>query len=59
VSRVDAPAVLMRLEIAYMEEQIKKLGGKMEGAGREKSLYPYFFSPSEEIGITNRLIHGE
>lgn len=57
--RVGAPAVLMRLEIAYMDEQIEKFGGKMEDAGREKSLYPYFFSRSEEKGITNRLLHGE
>ncbi len=57
-SRVSAPAVLLRLEIDYMERQILKFGGKMEGAGKERSLYPYFFSKAEEQGITNRLLQG-
>jgi hypothetical protein len=57
--RVKAPAILLRLSLGYMDEQIRKFGGMLESAGREKSLYPYFFSKAEEIGITNRLIHGE
>lgn len=58
-NRVNAPAMLLRQECQYVAQQIKKFGGKMEKAGNERSLYPYFFSASEEIGISNRLLHGE
>lgn len=57
-SRVNAPAVLLRLEIDYMDQQILNWGGQMEAAGRERSLYPYFFSKAEEQGITHRLLQG-
>ena len=53
--RVNAPAVLLKVETSYVETQIAKFGGKMETAAKEKSLYPYFFSKMDEIGITNRL----
>ena len=57
--RVNAPAVLLRLEIDYVDQQIKLLGGKIEAARGEHSLYPYFFSKKDEEGITQRLLHGE
>lgn len=57
--RVNAPAVLLRLELDYVDQQISKFGGQMELAGMEKSLYPYFFTKAEEAGITNRLLHGD
>lgn len=57
--RVNAPAVLLRLEIDYVDQQIELLGGKTEAARSEKSLYPYFFSKNDEIGICNRLAQGE
>lgn len=57
--RVSAPAILLRLSLEYMDQQIRKFGGMLESAGREKSIYPYFFSKTEETGITNRLLHGE
>ena len=53
--RVNAPAVLLRVETNYVEMQIAKFGGKMESAADEKSLYPYSFSKMDEIGIANRL----
>ena len=53
--RVNAPAVLLRVETNYVEMQIAKFGGKMESAANEKSLYPYSFSKMDEIGIANRL----
>ena len=53
--RVNAPAVLLRLELGYVRSQIAKFGGKPELAAGEKSLYPYAFSASEEVGIANRL----
>ena len=57
-TRVDAPAVLLRLKLEYMAEQIDKFGGLMEQHGQEKSFYPYFFSLQDESGITNRLKMG-
>jgi hypothetical protein len=57
-TRVEAPAVLLRLELKYMSEQIHKFGGLMEKHGKEKSFYPYFFSRLDELGITGRLITG-
>lgn len=57
-TRVNAPAVLLRLELEHMKEQINKFGGLMENHGKEKSFYPYFFSRFDEPGITDRLING-
>jgi hypothetical protein len=54
--RVNATAVLMRLKFDYLEQQIAIFGGKAGLGKTEKSLYPYFFSPTEEGGITRRLI---
>lgn len=53
--RVNAPAFLLWLDLGYAEFQIRKLGGASSHPGPEKSLYPYFFSPREEEGITHRL----
>lgn len=58
-ARVNAPAVLLRLEIDYVDQQIELLGGKTEAAKGEHSLYPYFFSKEDEVGITERLLHSE
>ncbi len=58
-SRVNAPAVLLRLELEYVDQQIELLGGNADTVGGVRSLYPYFFNKSDEVGITNRLIHGE
>lgn len=57
--RVNAPAVLLRLELEYVDQQIESLGGKVDGAGNVRSLYPFFFNKNDEVGITHRLIHGE
>jgi hypothetical protein len=56
-TRVNAPAVLLRLELGYMKEQIQKFGGLMEQHGKEKSFYPYFFPRWDEPGITDRLMN--
>jgi hypothetical protein len=53
--RVNAPAVLLRIDFSYVAEQVRKLGGRCEQARGEKSLYPYFFSPEDEGGIIARL----
>lgn len=54
--RVNAPAVLLRVETAYMDAQIRKFGGLAEAAKGEKSIYPYFFSKADEVGIAQRLL---
>lgn len=53
--RVNAPAFLLWLDLEYVEEQIRKFGGTSDNADATRSLYPYFFSPREEAGITQRL----
>ncbi|MES2322172.1 MAG: N-acetyltransferase [Pseudomonadota bacterium] len=55
-TRVDAPAHLMWLSVAYMGEQIARFGGHNSHPGDERSLYPYFFSQREEEGLAGRLI---
>lgn len=53
--RVNAPAILLRLDLDFAHQQITKFGGQMECALEEKSLYPFFFSQLDEDGITKRL----
>jgi hypothetical protein len=57
-TRVGAPAVLLRLDLAYMGRQIRQFGGLMEQHGGERSFYPYFFPAWDEPGITARLEQG-
>jgi hypothetical protein len=56
--RANAPAMLLRLEGDYIARQIQSFGGKGKAAHGEKSLYPYFLSPNDEAGITQRLLRG-
>jgi hypothetical protein len=53
--RVDAPAVLLSLDLNYAKEQIEIYGGKPQLASSERSAYPYFFSALDEDGIVGRL----
>jgi hypothetical protein len=57
-TRVGAPAVLLRLDLNHMGEQIRRYGGQMDSQGSERSFYPYFFPLRDEPGITTRLIQG-
>lgn len=57
--RVNAPAVLLKLDLAYADEQVKKYGGLGASAQGVKNLYPYWFSKEDELGITQRLLKGE
>jgi hypothetical protein len=57
-SRVNAPAVLLQLECQSMEEKIRRQGGCIERHIKEKSFYPYFFSPNDESVIAKRLALG-
>ncbi|OWW22856.1 hypothetical protein AYR66_13785 [Noviherbaspirillum denitrificans] len=55
--RVNAPAFLLWLDLDHVEDQIQQHGGTSDQAAASRSLYPYFFSPREETGITQRLIN--
>lgn len=55
-SRVNTVGVLLRLEIENVDCQIERWGGRADQTGNERSLYPYFFSKEDEIGITSRLL---
>ena len=55
-SRVGAPAVLLRVPLSHMGEQIRACGGRPELQTDERSFYPFFFSPGEEAAITSRLL---
>ena len=54
-TRVNAPAVLLSLDLAYVNEKIDELGGRPEMAVTNRSIYPYSFSKREESGIISRL----
>lgn len=57
--RVNAPAVLLRLDLTHADEQIVQYGGLGLAVQGVKSIYPYFFSREDELGITQRLLKGE
>lgn len=57
--RVNAPAVLLKLDLAYSDEQVIKFGGLGAAAKGVKSIYPYWFTKEDELGITQRLLRGE
>lgn len=58
-ARVGAPAVLLRLECAFMAERIRQYGGLFETAIQERSFYPFAFSGRDEAGIQHRLMTGQ
>ena len=53
--RVNAPAVLLALDLCHAEEQIQPFGGRPEMSAVERSAYPHFFSSKDEAGIIGRL----
>jgi hypothetical protein len=53
--RVNAPAVMLCLDLTHSRAQIARLGGLQDAAVGERSLYPYFFSPREEAGVMARM----
>ena len=53
--RVNAAAVLMSADFAYIHEQIGLYGGRPELSLQARSLYPYMFSVAEEASIVGRL----
>jgi hypothetical protein len=53
--RVNAPGVLLRLELKHARQQIDLYAGRSDPDAGAHSLYPHFFSAKEEAGILNRL----
>lgn len=51
--RVDAPAVLMHLDLEYVDAKIASLADPYKY--KDRSLYPYFFSRHEEEGLAATL----
>jgi len=52
---VNAPAVLMRLDLNHSASEIRRLGGRRHTSAGERSFYPYFFAPDEADRIVGRL----
>jgi hypothetical protein len=53
--RVNAPAVLLCAAFDTIAQGLKKFGGRHAEFPKERSLFPYGFSPQEEVGILQRL----
>jgi len=54
--RVNAPAVLLSLDLSYAERQILRVRGEApEKVGTRRSLYRHCFSHEEAVGIVRRL----
>ena len=52
---VNAPAVLMRLDLGYCAGEIVRLAGAAHGGRRERSFYPYFFGREVADDVVGRL----
>lgn len=52
---VAAPSVLMCLDLAFAQEQIRRFGGRPELAEEVRTFYPFFYAPSEEPVLIERL----
>ena len=52
---VNAPAVLLRLDLAHCAKEIARLGGRRKLGEGERSFYSYFFAPEEADRIVGRL----
>lgn len=52
---IQAPSVLMAIDLAHCFSLIEQFAGKPELAGKLRSFYPYFFAPEQEHELTQRL----
>lgn len=57
-ARVNAPAVLLRIETSWVRQKVREFGGRAELAKLERTLYPYFLPQAEEDRILERLLRG-
>ncbi|MFZ6734268.1 N-acyl amino acid synthase FeeM domain-containing protein [Undibacterium sp. Ji42W] len=55
--QIQAPSVLLGIDLNYVASLVAQFGGKPELADTERSFYPYLFSPEEEVNLAARL-HG-
>jgi hypothetical protein len=53
--RVNAPAVLLWVDLDFVDAKIREFGGRPEAAATEKSLFPYAFSQDEQRHIATQL----
>ncbi|MDN3920789.1 N-acyl amino acid synthase FeeM domain-containing protein [Roseateles violae] len=53
--RVNAPAVLLSLDLHHAREEIARLGGTAERGVPTRSLYPYFYGAEEEAAMLAKL----
>ena len=49
--RVNAPAVLLSLDMVWGREQIAHYGGRPDLAAQTRTLFPYFYDSAEEAAI--------
>jgi hypothetical protein len=52
---VNAPAVLLRLDLAHCAREIERLGGRRQHGRSERSFYSHFFSPQKAAEVFDRL----
>ena len=52
---VNAPAVLLKLDLRHCAQEIERLGGRAEKARAERSFYPHFFAPDKAAEVIDRL----
>ena len=52
---VNAPAVLLRLDLDHCATETARLGGRRKLGRGERSFYPFFFAPDEAAQIVGRL----
>ena len=52
---VNAPAVLLVLDLRHCAREIERLGGRRQHGRRERSFYPHFFSPQKAAEVVSRL----
>lgn len=57
--RVNAPAVLLWLNLTEKQKVMRAVAGHHELAKQDRTLYPYFFPAQEEARITERLLRVE
>lgn len=57
--RVNAPAVLLWVNLVEKQQEIRAVAGHHEAAKQNRTLYPYFFAAQEEARITERLLRAE
>lgn len=53
--QVNAPAVLLRLELDHCASEIARLGGRRGAGAGERSFYPFFLAPEKAAEVVTRL----